>query len=221
MASCLTDDERERRYIVLRKKKRRCDFLCGIPALIAISFAVVLVLSIIYAIRDIMTGSGYGTLLQMLLSLIAAGVTAYTAYTRHLKYILAAGGVLLFLGIISANAVPFFMVVLLCPAALGAYFWGQLEEEEGFPLFRISYEEMSERKRNAEKKTRVRAELSGSRRPAGAAVHSAMGDLLDDRENTPVLTAALHGYHERSGQAVGGFNEPAGAAGEHGKMEEL
>ena len=113
------------------------------------------------------------------------------------------------------------MIAMQIPAALGAFFWGQLEEEEGFPLFRISYEELSERKRNDEKKTRVRAELSGARRPVAAQAHGAMGDLLDDQENTPVLTSALHGYHDRSEQAVGAFTEPQRTVGEPGEMQEL
>ncbi len=221
MASCLTDDERERRYIALRKKKRRCDYLCGVPALIAICIFIFSLISILYAARDIMTGSGYRELIQTLLTLAAAAVAAFSAYSRNLKYILAAAGILILLSFIGRSPGIIIFCFLLIPAAIGAFFWGKLEDEEGFPLFRIPYSEMAERRVNAERKTRIRAELSGARRPADAEVHGAMGDLLDERENTPVLTAALHGYHERSDQAVGSFQAPASSSGEPGKMEEL
>ena len=188
--------------------------LCGIAVFVLVA------ITLIYAMRDVMTGSGYKEIFQILATLASAAVMVFTAFSRRLKIIAAGAAGIILISLVSGSASGMFFIFLLIPAAIGAVIWERLEQEEGFPLFRISYEELSERRLNAEKKTRFRAAAAGTRRVTDAEGHRNMGDLLDDQEETPVLTSGLQGYHARSNDAQAAFSEPQ-TAGEYGKMEEL
>ena len=219
--SCLTDEERETRYIGLRKKKRISDILCAIPFFPGVLIFIVAAVSMFSAVGDEMVGNGWGGILQCLCMAASAVITVYAAYTRRLRYIIAGAVAVVLLDIISLTGVSLILVLSLIPAVVGAVIWSKLEKEEGFPLFRITYGELSERRKTAEQKTRYRAVESGSRRVTDPQLAGGMGDLLDLQEDTPQLTAVLHNYHERSRNAQGELNAPMSDVGEYGKMDEL
>ncbi len=222
MASCLTDDEREVRYIGLRKKKRISDILCAIPFFPGAVIIIMAALSLPGAVGDEMVGNGWGGVVQCLCMAASAVITVYAAYTRRVKYILAGALAVAVLELIGQAGVSLVLIPILIPAVFGAILWSKLEEEEGFPLFRIPYEEISERRKATEQKIRYRAVEAGTRRltePQAAA--DDMGDLLDEQADTPVLTSALHNYHDRARNAQGELSAPMNDAGAYGEMDEL
>ena len=221
MASCLTDDERERRYAELRKKKKCSDILVAIPIMTGIVLFIAAVFSLPTTFADIATGTSVIALFLNLCPMISAAVAAFCAFSRSTKMILLAVPAVILIDLISGGSMSLLLVPGLICALIGAYIFGKLEQEEGFPLFRIPFSELQERRQNAEKKTRFRAEQAGTRRVADSEVHGAMGDLLDEAEDVPVQISALQGYFDRSEGAQGVFSAPAGEAGEYGKMDEL
>lgn len=221
MASCLTDEERERRYAELRKKKKWSDILIAFPVLAGVILFIAGVFAVPGVLGDIAMGGSILELPVMMCPLIASAAAAACAFSRRIKLILFAIPAVVLLDLISGGSTCFILVPMLLIGTVGAYIHGKLEEEEGFPLFQIPLSEQSERQRTAEKRTRIRAEKAGTRRVAGDDVHGEMGDLLDDAENVPVQITALKGYYDRSADAQGAFSDPQNAAGTYGQMDEL
>ena len=221
MASCLTDDERERRYAELRKKKKISDILVAVPILTGIVIFILALLGLPLTFADIAMGTSVLALFLNLCPMISAAAAAFSAFSRKARLILAALAGIVLLDLIVRSSLSLLLIPGLILALIGAHIHEKLEQEEGFPLFRIPFSELEQRRQTAEKKTRIRAELAGTRRVADSEVHGSMGDLLDDAENVPVQISALRGYHDRSEGAQGVFSAPAADVGEYGKMDEL
>ena len=222
MASFQTDEERERRYAELRKKKKWSDILCGIPILIGVFIFLSGVFALLSTFMDVAMGGSILAVLRMLCPLIASGTAVACIFSRRMKLVLVAFAAVAVMDVISGSSVSLIMIPAMIPGIIGVYIWSKLEEEEGFPLFRIPLDEIRERQQNAEKRSRYRAEQIGTRRAADGEIRGGMGDLLDASEDVPVQTSVLQGYFERSANAQGEFSIPQSeAAGEYGKMDEL
>lgn len=221
MASYLTDEERERRYAKLRKKKKVCEFLFAVPILTGIVLFIAGLFSLPGVFADIMMGSSVLLLFVMLFPLASSAAAIFGAFSRNLRIIAVTSAAIVLMDILSQNTLSIPLIPGMICAAIGAVLWSKLEEEEGFPLFRIPFSELEERNQTAEKKIRARAEAAGVRRTADERIRGEMGDLLDEAENVPVQISALRGYHERGEGSQSVFSAPMNDAGEYGKMDEL
>lgn len=221
IASYLTDEEREQRYVKLRKKKKCSDILVAIPILTGIVLFIAELFNLPMTFVNIATGTSVLALFLNLAPMVSAAVTAFCAFSRKVKIVLVAISAVILIDMISGGGMSLLLIPALICALIGAHIFEKLEQEEGFPLFRIPFSELEERRQNTEKKGRFRAEQNGTRRVADSEVHGTMGDLLDEAEDVPVQISALQGYFGRSEGAQGVFSAPANEAGKYGKMDEL
>ena len=76
------------------------------------------------------------------------------------------------------------------------YLWSKLEQEEGYPIFDITYAEQQERQRKMEMISQHRALELGAR-AEHAGNPDDMTDVLDPAGNTPVSRAGVSGYAQR------------------------
>lgn len=192
MASIYTDAEREHRYAQLRKKKKYINLSLDICMWAALGTGAISILP--NAFSSILQGMFLFDLGQFAYTLGALALLAfavYAIYARKWKITLAA---VIVTAITIALGSPIILILLIA-ALIADYFWHQLEQEEGFPLFDISFHEQQERQRKQEMISRHRALEAGTR-----AEHSGnpdnMSDILDSGGNTPVSLAHLQSYHD-------------------------
>lgn len=202
LATIYTDEAREPRYARLRAKKRRCekalDWMMWITLLVA---AFDLIPGFVSGILNGLLGGNIGAFVGFLFSVISAAAAVYAIYAKKWLHTVGAMLVIALSSAIGAMVsggmvISSGYIVLLIPVLLIDKFWADLEKEEGFPLFDISYAERDERRRNQEKLTEARA-LKAGYRIASAERQSEMADLLDREGDVPVMAAHPHGYQER------------------------
>ena len=104
---------------------------------------------------------------------------------------------------VSAECIP---VILVFVFLLDRQ-WEKLEQEEGFPLFDISYREQEEQPALATKRAKYQAVQLGAR-VAHVTNEGAMNDLLDDGKDAPVVAGPLSGYHDKFRNSVLGYQPP-------------
>ena len=202
MASIYTDEAREARYGKLRIKRNRCEKWLG-----WIMWAILLIgaLSLIPGFVDGLLGGLFRgelfTFFGFLFSVVNFCAAVYAVYAKKWQHTIAAIVLIAVLGAITASinykmAASTFNIIPLIPTFFIDRVWAELEKEEGFPLFDISYAEREERRRNMEKLTEARA-LRAGYRVAQTEQTSDMSDLLDSGRDAPVMAAHPRGYHDR------------------------
>ena len=214
MATLYTDAAREERYARLRTKKKgleKCLDVCMLFTLFVMGGSV-----IINAIGGLLSflSLDFGTALAFLIQAAVTAAVIWAIYQKDVRYsaiVLAVtcviGGIELYLMDFGLNAnlfAPFVMIAVL----LIDIQWQKLSQEEGFPLFDISYKERAERERQIEKISKNRAVAEGVR-IASTAQTSDMGDLLDADFDKPVMAQGLSGYHDRMRTAKPGTERKA------------
>ena len=207
MASIYTDEAREARYGKLRDKRNRCDkwlgwIMWGVLLIGAFSLLPGFVSGILGGLLKGELFSFFG----FLFSVVNFCIAVYAVYAKKWKHTLIAIPLIAILGaftmsIDSRMAAATAYIIPLIPTFFIDRTWGQLEQEEGFPLFDISYAEREERRRNMEKLTEARA-LRAGYRVAQTQQQSDMSDLLDSGHDAPVMAKPVHGYHDRFGDSV-------------------
>ena len=202
LASIYTDESREQRYGRLRRKKKKCekalDILMWITLLVG---ALDLIPQLFSGVLKGLFAGQLGEFFGVIFSAVSAAAAVYAIYAKKWTHTL---GAILVIAVSSAIGMAISgglvtssgYIVLLIPVLIVDRIWAGLEQEEGFPLFDISYAERGERSRNLEKLTEARA-LRAGYRIAQTEQTSDMPDLLDSGRDAPVAAAHPHGYQER------------------------
>ncbi len=198
MASIYTDEERETRYIRLRKKKRICDRIFDICMIAALLFGL---LSVGDTGQILMGGLGsinFGMILLGLFGLLVIAGVVIAVYKKDWR-ITAAELVLLLLGgySMALTEISVFMLgVITFITLIGDVLWHRLSEQEGFPTFEIGYMEEKERQKAMQRYAENRAVAAGVRAEP-AAPDDVMHDLLDADTDVQSVTQKLSGQHDR------------------------
>lgn len=223
MPSIYDDETRRKRFDINRKKKERLEH--SFEKLALASIYLLAIFGAASAGLMLITGlgvkaenhNGLSSWGQILLqqNIIAAGLLSLPVYGGCLAAaLLRKRNLCIYLMIFTALCVALVYsllgIALLLPAVgfcIWLLFrcgqWADLSEEEGFPVFDITFAEQSERRQVKEKITRYQAELEGVRVKADEVVHRSdrMDDILDD-ESVPLSMHYLNGYHDRSREDI-------------------
>lgn len=192
MASYLTDSEREERYAKNRIKRNRYNKFFDIAMWVALLLTAIDVLPAVIA--SVLSFNPI-LLFQSLPAALAHAGVILAIYRKDFRFSLVAMGICLLITMLcSGDAVlPLF---LLIPVTSVSYQWMKLSQEEGFPLFDISYAEREEAHKVAERRAEHRA-LAAGMRAASTAQTDDMHDLLDAERDLPVMAKHVSGYHDR------------------------
>lgn len=204
MTTMYTDAAREERYGRLRAKRNFLEKWHDRLAWVAI-FTIGLGM-----IASIMGGVLYGLFISIsefftaMFDVAEALAVFYALYKRD--YRITAGVLIGYVLLKSITLGAFggmlsltdLVVLMLIAELIIDIQWHKLSQEEGFPLFDITYAEREERKQLQEEIVRNRAINQGVR-VAATEQTSDMGDLLDAGFDAPVLPPHLSARHERSG----------------------
>ena len=223
MASLYTDEVREQRFIVNRKRKKLLDRLYDVLMFVALIYGLSKMITM--AFDSLTNGIMLGSMLSMLsIFLFVPGATAtiYTLSLKTVKSAVIAELITIACFLLSGDATDLYPYLLIgLGSIILAKCWEKLAEEEGFPLFDISYREMEERRNHNEKRTRYQATLLGERERRIRAEEVAavwndavqqhivegsttkpqkeeMSDLLDIGRDAPIEKQNLEQYHDRS-----------------------
>lgn len=227
MANAIIDEEREKRYFKLRKKKKRYDSYYDklmIFAVIGLLFDIAAEFDsgILYGV---MIGGGILTILRTAVGLAGAVMGVAAVYQKRSQFTLLTilvciAGLALFLtdnqiNILNAivSGVRAVRILLFAFMVRLDINWDKLTQEEGFPHFCITYKELSDRAKQLDRHARIRAVESGTRHVRTDSDNS-MGDLLDEVQDTPVSISVPLGYHERSMHSQGHENVQNQTVGE-------
>lgn len=193
MASYLTDEVREQQYAVNRAKYKKLDRAFDNWLRVALGIGVVQIVMIMFQFGfheiPVLTA-----VLGVVVILVSMAATVLVLYTKQL-YITAAA-MLLDMLFGKLNTACMLQIVVLIAAVILIVRWQKLAEQEGFPLFDISYAEMSEKMHLRETLAKNRAVAEGVRtefRPQ----REEMYDILDPEGDAPMIQAPITGYHDR------------------------
>ena len=200
MASILTDESRQARYAVLRKRKKILERIFDIMMWGTLLELFIEIVS--QFVSGVLQGIFMGELIPffVFLFVLAAGVfSVYALFRRDLRFLLPAvilTGLMNGMGCFVAFGV--LLPVFLSIAGINSIFWAKLKQEEGFPLFDISFIEEQERQKVQEKRTEYRT-LQAQIRAAQETLDTdaEMTDLLDADTKKDYMPAHLNNYHER------------------------
>jgi|GEM_PF-2032605 len=215
MASLYTDEAREARYAKLRTKKKRLDITLDIiMRIVLFTMGLGVVINAIGGLLSVLS-LNFLDGISFLLDLAMVAAVVYAIYKRDRLTSAIVLGITIVFPMIRGFASGFGLSVnLFAPVIMIAVLivdvqWYQLSQEEGFPLFDISYQERQERQKQLEKVSLNRAVASGVRM-ASTEQNSDMSDLLDAGFDRPVMAQPLSGYHERMKDAKPGVQRAAG-----------
>lgn len=207
MVSLYTDKAREERYFRLRRRRKRCEKISGI------AFAVTVVVGLTELAADLFSGLILAGLtgqeskevpLPGILTLLpaAAMILAVVAVIRK-NWLIAAADILFIIFLAMFGFLCKFYIGVLDIPPLGAMVyvgrvWERLKEQEGFPRFRIDYEETQNRERLQAGFIEHRAVEEGVREEQEELdPGAAMEDLMDAGKSKQQLGAKLQNYHNR------------------------
>ncbi|MCQ2417224.1 MAG: hypothetical protein MJ071_05365 [Oscillospiraceae bacterium] len=202
MTSYLTDEEREKRYMVLRRKKKFADAVRGI-AMTVTAFCGLLCLASAFT-NGILKGIVSQTLIPFLIFLLTLALIIFFIFVIYRKSFsltliaLCISGICLF-----ADLVPIYVPVMMGASLFCDAVERFLMEEEGYPHFSISYEELKERKLNYTKRAEYRALQAKTRvlEENRESSRQDMTDVLEADSTIAPLPQHLTSYHERSSMA--------------------
>lgn len=149
MASLYTDSVRLARYETFRKRTKCCNIVFGISLWVMMIAALTEIFEQI--VSGIFDGILYGRLMPFFVMLAVSAEMVFSVcavYRRDRRLLLGAlicasvftvGGLFESLGDVS--------VPPLLASAAASLVWHKLEQEEGFPLFEITYAEQSKRQK--------------------------------------------------------------------------
>lgn len=202
MPSVLTDAVRNENYAICRKRKQRLDKFFDVMMWIElyICTTVIIVSAFSTFTYTFVTGTDIDAGARFLYAVVALLGVIYAFYTKHIKpnlLVLTAQIILMVISEFAAGVViALFLSIINLIASIR---WEKLEQEPGFPLFDISYEELKERQLVQEKRTHFQALQYEERRVNNAECPAAadMEDLLDTVADTPIAFKHLEKYHDR------------------------
>lgn len=183
MASLYTDEERAKRYDVLRPRKRALEILR------VICFWGILIMTV-FGI------TGFDENIPAIISVICAVSGAVSAYTRNAYLAAVPIPVCILLACISGSFVVLLPVLLYAATVYLGIQWKKLSQEEGFPDFKIPLSEFRSREELHTAKAEVRAIAAGTRL-AETKTDDDMHDLLDAGHETQAIAGKLSAYRER------------------------
>lgn len=201
MATIYTDEVRNARYDICRKKAKRCEKIFDITmwAMIFIAFTEILP----QFAKGFLYGAFIGELEPFFAMLAVAAIIVfgiYAEFRRDPRFLL---GALLASGTVGP---VFYMLfghltpIVLLVATIASFQWRKLSQEEGFPEFIITFAEHSSQQTKQVSRAQHRAVNEGVRTEQKELnAHADMSDLLD--EGAEQLPAELKNYHERSRSA--------------------
>lgn len=209
MVSLYTDKAREERYFRLRRRKKLCDRILSIALLasILIGFAEIagelLAPPLLKGLRG-----GLDTASLPMPSLhnvfpIASMILVPIAAQKRSWILAAIATPMILLSAVFGLLCKFLIGVLDLPLLAGIIYagriWEHLKEQEGFPRFRIDFEEYKQREENQNHYIEQRAIDEGVREEQDILETDAeMDDLTDSGAAPQRLGAKLQRYHERS-----------------------
>ncbi len=214
MASLYTDEALEARYARNRKKKRLYELVSLLLFLMWLACAlfvmlpdvIIGVLSVVANIMSLLTTGELDSdmtnfIVTALVELATALPTGYVIYRKRSRYALILSAVLFVLMLTTRYyAFVSFQLFLNIMAFILHRCWETLAQEEGYPLFAISYQEQQEKQQAAErlaKKQAIKAaqDACAEQPVSNAAAENVMPDLLDPQ--TVNIPSDLAGYHDR------------------------
>lgn len=228
MVSLYTDKAREERYFRLRKRKKRSELIFGIS----------LAASALFCLTEMAAELFSGPLLKG----VSGGLTSQALSMPGLHTIFTAASMILAIvavcrksWILAAMDIPLVLICgvigLYCPLMIGMYnlpvlaasvyagrIWEKLKEQEGFPRFRIDFEEYKHHEEAQSQYIERRAVESGVREEQDLLDPNAEMDELFDDGVLQRVGARLQKYHDRS---LGGDAVIHPAEQPNGVMDEL
>lgn len=216
MVSPYTDESREARYDMLRGKAERCDKLFGN----CLKFSIVIGLcesacSLFSGPMGSVLSAGMVKLQSGGNSLISIAVMAFACIaiaSRSWKLVIAALAAVIIAGVAGCFCmlqIGLIDIIFLSLAARASFTYANLREEEGFPRFRIDFEETEARTASQVRYIKKRALESGVREAQETLDPNAeMADLLDAGSDKQFLNAELSNYHDRFHGADAVVHEP-------------
>lgn len=189
------DKLREERYARNRLIRNRLDHTFDISMWVTILVSLLPVVNaVIYGVAALFTAQ-VGELFKAVCTLVGCAATILAIYQKKVRFGIIMLGVVLLM-VVCGGSVLIHIPILLFVLCV-SYRWEQLSQEEGFPLFDISYREREQRQKLQEQYAKERALQSGAR-VASPEQQSDMHDLLDAEKDTPIFSAELKGYYERN-----------------------
>ncbi|MBQ9907476.1 MAG: hypothetical protein IJM46_11980 [Oscillospiraceae bacterium] len=205
MVSIYTDKAREKRYFVLRKKKKTYETCFGICVGI---YALIMITELIggVASRGMAIGLGVNQIARIGRYHLAANFLVLAVglcgilFRKWIPAAIGAAG-LIFLaaaGWMTPFCIGLIGLIPLCVTVWAGLGWSKLQQEEGFPRFQIDLEEYESQRKAQISFMQQRALRQGVRTAAQVLDPDAEMHDLAEQAGPDALPAMLQGYHARS-----------------------